>query len=345
MLKLINIIKKFEKNNFTSFYKTGVDMRDMFTRKLLNEVYNQNKKILTKEISNNLNFFFYYNSKIAREFLLNPSQMPKYVWEPQTTKLILKLSKNAKNVIFAGSFFGDQAVICASKNKKTNVHCFEPNFKQLKCLRLNKKHNDLSNLKINSDALYSRSNIALELSTPKNYANDYDDGELQVKKNYGINPKINSIRLDDYILKKRISYIDLLHMDVEGSELDILYGAKKLIKKSKIKNIIFELNSNYVNWNNGIKKIKLIKFLLNNKYKIYAIRDIHSSFDINNIPIELLPLDKVFLEGPKHGFNMIATQSKNLNCKILNKKLSPKYLPYKKSEKFHTENLHNLYKR
>ena len=346
-MKKLNNLLKFEKKNFFYFYKSGLNMREIFTNKLIDQQFIKYNKILKKKIYGNITLFFYYNSKISREFLLNPKKVPKYVWEPQTTKLILNLSKKADNIIFAGSFFGDQAILAAKKNKKTTVHAFEPSAKQFKCLKLNKKKNKTLNLIINNKVVYLKSNLKLQLYTPMNSLKNKDEAMLGIKKNQKKNKQgVISISIDDYCLKKKISKIDLLHIDVEGSEYSIIMGAKKLIKENLVKNIIFELNSNYVSWDSGLKKINIIKFFLKNNYQIFAIRDIHSSFDLKDIDIELLPLDKIYLKGQKHGFNMIATiqNTKDINCKILKKKLSPKYLPYKTDDVFHTKNLKNIYK-
>jgi FkbM family methyltransferase len=51
--------------------------------------------------------------------------------------------------------------------------------------------------------------------------------------------KIDVITLDDYVKEPQI---DLLKIDVEGFELEVLKGAKKLIENNKIKIIQFEFN-------------------------------------------------------------------------------------------------------
>ena len=182
---------------------------------------------------------------------------------------------------------------------------------------------------------------------PKAYNYKVDEGSITAKKSY-LNNKdsIKSVTLDRYCLFKNIKKIDLLHMDVEGNEYQILKGAKKLLNNNCIENIIFELNSNYFNWNKGLLKLDLIKYLLKLDYMIFAIRDLHSSFELKTQQIELLPLRNIYLKGPKHGFNMIATK----NLKIakyknnFSSKLSPKYLPYKTEKYFHSKSLIDMYK-
>jgi FkbM family methyltransferase len=341
-MKFIKSIINLEKKYFKYFYKSSFDMREMITGKILDDTIKKNK--ILKKNANNLIFYFFYNSKIAREFLLNPKPNPKYVWEPQTTKLILQLTKKSKNIISAGSFFGDQAILAASRNPNANIHAFEPSVNQIKCLKLNIRKNKLNNIIINRNILYSKSGLKFKMGFPNTTKINTDEGNLRIRRVKKIK-KLNIISksLDDYCLKKKIRKIDLLFMDVEGSELKILLGAKNKIRNNQIPNIIFELNSNYFKWNKGLKNVSIIKYLLKKKYNIYAIRDIHSSFDINNIEIELLPLTKVYIKGPNHGFNMLATKNTKITAKFMNNKFSPKYLPYKSSKYFHTENLKKLF--
>ncbi len=89
---MINKLVKLEKKYFKYFYKSGYDFRELLVAKILND-YFKNKQMLKEKIENNINFKFFYNSKISRDFLLNPSSNIKYIWEPQTTKFITKYIK------------------------------------------------------------------------------------------------------------------------------------------------------------------------------------------------------------------------------------------------------------
>ena len=47
--------------------------------------------------------------------------------------------------------------------------------------------------------------------------------------------------LDEYALSKGIQHIDILKMDVQGSELNVLKGAENLLKSNKIDIIYSEV--------------------------------------------------------------------------------------------------------
>ena len=114
-MKFIKDLIRIEKKYFKYFYKSSFDLRESFTGNLLDQKFKNLNKILKKSLANKMQIFFLYISKISRDFLLNPIKHPKYIWEPQTTKLILEIANFSKNVIFAGSFFGDQAILASKK--------------------------------------------------------------------------------------------------------------------------------------------------------------------------------------------------------------------------------------
>ena len=168
---------------------------------------------------------------------------------------------------------------------------------------------------------------------------ELDDGNISLSTKKANNKKyFLTDTLDNFAKKRKINAIDLLMIDVEGNEFNIFLGADNLFKNNKIHNIVFELHSKYVNWKRGLKNTTIIKLLLKNNYNIYAIRDYHTNINLRN-KIELLDINNLYLEGPHHGFNLIATKNKNLiNHKSIlfsKKNYSPKYLFHKSSKKFH----------
>ena len=76
---------------------------------------------------------------------------------------------------------------------------------------------------------------------------------------------INLITLDDFCEKKKIKSIDLVKIDIEGSELNALKGFKKNIKKVKF----FIIEHHYDNsLKKGYKFSELNKILLKNNFKL-----------------------------------------------------------------------------
>lgn len=334
----IQIIEKFvkvEKKINKYFFKTDFNLRKEITDKVIYDRLSK-KKVYKKKI-NNVNFYFNLSSYIARSALLNHKKNPNYFFEPQTTKLLKLINKNSGSIVIAGAFIGDHACLLAKQNKKASIYAFEPDKMNFKFLKLNKKVNKLNNLKISNKCLYKNDNSYLKLEI---VSNDKKDQAFISSEKKIINKKSNTMSIDSLAKKKKINNIKTIVADVEGNEFNILKGSLKTLNTT-CENIIFEVHSQYLNFNDGLINLKIIKFLKKLKFKIYAIRDDHDNVG-NYKKIELINLKKVYYKGPPHGFNILATRnSKILNHKdivILNKTLSPKYLLYKKSYLFHPIN-------
>jgi hypothetical protein len=64
-------------------------------------------------------------------------------------------------------------------------------------------------------------------------------------------------------------------------------------------------------------------------YSAYAVRDFQSNYDLGGRPIELVPPHTAHLDGPPHGFNLLATKDPALietGPFVLSPGVSPKLL-------------------
>jgi hypothetical protein len=120
----------------------------------------------------------------------------------------------------------------------------------------------------------------------------------------------------------------LIMLDTEGGEENALLGARETIARDS-PNIVFEIHRNFVDWSGGLEKTSIVSLLTSQGYDVFAIRDFHSNYPMANEPIEVIPIDRVYLEGPPHGFNTLATKDANLierlGLRIVND-VSPKLL-------------------
>lgn len=90
---------------------------------------------------------------------------------------------------------------------------------------------------------------------------------LSLKKNISnksLTKIVNVITLDKFCKINKIKYIDILKVDVEGSEFEVLKGAKKIIKKTNFVIIEIQNNKMYRNYS----KYKIDLFLKKNNFKI-----------------------------------------------------------------------------
>ena len=82
---------------------------------------------------------------------------------------------------------------------------------------------------------------------------------------------VSTTTIDEYCARKKIDHIDFLKIDVEGAELDVLVGAKHLIKEGKIDYIEFEYGGAFLDA--GITLEQVYSFLTEAEYKIYKLTD------------------------------------------------------------------------
>ena len=103
-------------------------------------------------------------------------------------------------------------------------------------------------------------------------------------------------------------------LDIEGAEHRALRGSLNFLKQpvGKAPNIIFEVHRHFVDWSGGLEKTDLVCFLTDLGYKVFAIRDFNSNYDLSEKPIEIIPAEAVYLQGPDHGFNMVAVKDVSL---------------------------------
>lgn len=249
---------------------------------------------VTKELRNGLRFEFLYRSKIARDFVMSVPAVPDHVWEPQTTKLLLHLAREAGHVVVGGAYFGDQAIPVAHALRGRGVcHAFEPDRDQAAMLARNAAMNGLTNVGVDERALWSDSASRLSFV-----------GEDAVARTVASAEGLPTVALDDYAEAEGIS-VSLIMLDLEGSEFEVLRGAERQLRRSR-PSVVFEVHRLYVDWTNGLQETEIVRFLASLGYTCFAVRDFQSNFDLAGRPIELVPVESAWLEGPPHGFNVVA---------------------------------------
>ena len=110
--------------------------------------------------------------------------------------------------------------------------------------------------------------------------------------------------MDDYCAAQARA-IGLVMLDIEGAELPALQGATAVIARDR-PSIVFEVHRDYVDWTDGLANTAICRLLTDAHYHLFAVRDANSHLDMGQRCIELVPVDTVYLNGPPHGFNMLA---------------------------------------
>lgn len=257
--------------------------------------------IVRKQLSNGLVFEFPYRSKIARDFVMSVPERPDHVWEPQTTRLLLHLSRMVTDVIIGGAYFGDQAIpIADALRGRGTCHAFEPDATQSASLEHNAGLNGLDNVRVNAVGLWSDATSRLEFVGKDALAStvESEDG-------------VPTTTIDAYSEEQGIARVGLIMLDLEGVELNVLRGAGRVLR-DHAPHIVFEVHGAFVDWSDGLHNIEIVRYLASFGYTLFAIRDFQSNVDLGGRPIELVPLDTAWLEGPPHGFNIVAVRDPSL---------------------------------
>jgi len=91
--------------------------------------------------------------------------------------------------------------------------------------------------------------------------------------------KVNVDLLDNFCDEKSINYIDILKIDVEGSEIEVLEGAAKILKKTSIVQV--EIYDKKQNYDEKVNKIKNI--MISNNFKLIKIKATLSSQTLSRL--------------------------------------------------------------
>lgn len=190
--------------------------------------------------------------------------------------LIKKLKlKNKLTVFDIGSYVSafSGRISRIFKKKKINFHLFDPNIA------------DVIKNKKNHSFIYNNIAIGNKVGFSKFYLNDFFPSSgsslLDITKKdflWNLSRKIITLNffgkfflkkvkvetIDRYVTLKKIRIVDILKIDTEGSELLVLQGAKKTLKKTSI--IFIEIMGEKKNF--YIKEKKIFKILFENNFNL-----------------------------------------------------------------------------
>jgi FkbM family methyltransferase len=248
-------------------------------------------------------------SRIEQAALLSTARHPDHVWEPQTTRLLSLLSRGSGDVVVGGAYIGDQVIPIAHALRRagdaTTVHAFEPMAAAYAQLSRNVALNSLANVVTHLQALWDDAAASLALEGPPALARCVPSEPSAA---------IASTTIDGYVAERRLDRVGLIMLDLEGGEERALRGARSQLARTaeSAPNLVFEVHRDYVDWSEGLSKTSPVALVASLGYTAYAVRDYHDNVAMAGRPIELVPVDSVYLDGPPHGFNLLATKDPDL---------------------------------
>lgn len=191
------------------------------------------------------------------------------------------IDKN-KNIIDVGGYVGDNSLPWA-KNINGLVYCVEPSNINIKFIEELKKSNSINNIKLFETCISDKEEIlstndGIDMGHNLSFAYDKRKWSLIWNKNENKTNKINATTFDILYEKKEIDNITFIHIDVEGLELNVLNGSKKVIDIFR-PIVVFE-----VHLNQPIpSKEDMINFFKNRNYIVYIIDERCGRKDCRNL--------------------------------------------------------------
>jgi FkbM family methyltransferase len=208
-------------------------------------------------------------------------------------KIVLKLMDlnlidKTKNIIDVGGYVGDNSLPWA-KNIDGLVYCIEPSDINVEFIKELIDENSIENIKLFKTCISDKEEILStnnEIDKGHNVSFVYDKRRYSLiwNKNETKKHQIKSTTFDILLEKKEIDDITFMHIDVEGLEMHVLNGSKRLIDEFR-PIVIFE-----VHLNQPIpKKEDMIDFFKDREYSVYIIDERCGRKDCRNflaIPCE-----------------------------------------------------------
>jgi FkbM family methyltransferase len=204
-----------------------------------------------------------WNDAVGREIL------KAGVYEPETATLVQNYLKSGMTFFDIGAHVGQYTLIAAKCiGGKGTVHTFEPDPTTFEWLCRNVAINDLKNARLNRKAVDETSGTKrLYLASVRNIgANSLVSRPSTEREAVCF---VETVTLDGYMQEHDILRADLIKIDVEGAELGVLRGARRLLSGKDRPSFILEFSVRQDEAGMGRKE--LYQFLIQNEYECRVI--------------------------------------------------------------------------
>jgi FkbM family methyltransferase len=196
--------------------------------------------------------------------------------EPVEMSFFEKYLQPQDVVVDVGANIGAWSLIAATKANKGKIYAFEPT-KVVETLQQNSVLNNFTNIEIFTEVVSDKNGFEY-FSEPS----ELEISHISTKKKGS--KKLKAVTLDTvFSSRKRNHVIDILKVDVEGAELKIFNGAKKLFNTQRLQLVLFEFGKKSAQY--GYTFEDIYAFFEKYKFDLYAftnnkLRRIPSSFAI-----------------------------------------------------------------
>ena len=148
-------------------------------------------------------------------------------WEPHLVAALRRLVRPDFSCVDVGANIGAITLVLARLAHRVTVHAFEASAESVRLLRRNISENLLTNVVVMQRAVAERTGETVELYTT---AGQLGTAHLTTGLGRtGDSQQVQTIALDDYPLFR----VDLMKIDIQGSDIAAIKGARNLIEKHR----------------------------------------------------------------------------------------------------------------
>jgi FkbM family methyltransferase len=137
-----------------------------------------------------------------------------------------------------GTPIGDFSILAGVQHPKNKVFAFEPNRDSYSLLLENLKLNQVSNVLVYPEAIWSHS-TELAIDTSASEPGQYKSRPIGEVESLGSELVVPSLSLEDAFERSRLAHCDLLKIDCEGAEFVILFNTPDTVLQ-RIDRIVME---------------------------------------------------------------------------------------------------------
>jgi len=163
------------------------------------------------------------------------------VYEPVEAFLFTRMMRRGMVVIDGGANIGQYTLLGATAvDVDGEVHSFEPLSVNFDRLSRHVLLNGLQNVTLNRAALWREERV-LSFELPDACSNNNGAYRARAKGDPETSLNVPALTLDRYAAQRRLRSVDVIKLDVEGSESSALLGARHVLKEHK-PCILMEIN-------------------------------------------------------------------------------------------------------
>ena len=183
----------------------------------------------------------------------------------------LEYLRQGMTVFDVGANVGELTLLFSRFVGSGGVHAFEASSAAFKRLELVCDATERRNVTLNHLALSDKSGL-IRLHVYEDAYLSFNSQAVRPMKDYGADvesigvEEIAATTVDDYCTREKIERIDLLKIDVEGAELQVMQGARRMLQSKRIRCLTFEFGQATFDMGNSPAEIEV--YLKEMGYKI-----------------------------------------------------------------------------